>query len=354
MKVPKRIELFSILTILIIVSTACNTNRWKPDVSNIKADVHIKRFDQALFSIDTTTLENFDKGIIDLQKQYPEIYEAYVEHLLQIGPKDSLHTTLVLKKLVADKYWRELYNDVQKKYDDETIKSLEEQFSEAFKYLKYYYPKDTLPDVVAIVKGFNPYNVVPAMFTYENHLAVSLEMYMGYNYKFYQGWPIYGDYQIKRFDKAYILPQALKLIFEERYPPEKYTDGTLLSKAIYDGKELFFLSAMAPEMADTLKIEYTKAQLDWIEKNQPQMWNHFVSNNLLYSTDQHKLETYINDAPFTNAEQVPTEAPPRLGTFLGWQIVKKYVEENPEKSLQEILNEKDYRKILADSKYRPK
>jgi hypothetical protein len=60
MKVEK--ELLPYLTGLVfagvfLLLTACDANRTKaPDVSHIKADVKISRFEKALFSIDTTQL----------------------------------------------------------------------------------------------------------------------------------------------------------------------------------------------------------------------------------------------------------------------------------------------------------
>ena len=39
--------------------------------------------------------------------------------------------------------------------------------------------------------------------------------------------------------------------------------------------------------------------------------------------------------------------------MLSWQIIRKYLQENPDVSLQEVLLEMDSQKILQASKYKP-
>jgi hypothetical protein len=329
----------------------CKGNRWDIDTKDIKAEVKVQRFDQALFTIDTN---NWEAGIAKLRNNMPEIYEAYVGPLLQIGPPKDLATAKKLKTFIADKYWRELYADVQKQFGKPQIDSLETELEDAFKHYKYYYPGAKIPRVYTVVKGFNPVQIIPSIFTFEDALGISLEMYLGENYKYYQGWPLYGDYQLKRFRREYILPQALKTMFSARYDQERLEDNVMLSKMIYAGKMLLFVEAMDPDMPDSLRFEYTQKQVNWCKENEVQMWEHFIKNELLYTTDQYKQDKYLTDAPFTAAENVPPESAPRLGEWIGYRIVQKYMEENPDVSLDELMRDKDYRKILQKSKYKPK
>jgi len=338
MKLFKTI-LFLLFASSVIFFTACSSNRWNPDVSKIPVTVTIDRFEQALFTVDTTSMQNFERDIKRVENQYPAAYEAYVEHLLAVGPKDSFPTLYKLHKLISDGYWQGLYRDVETKYNTKLMDSLRVQFDNAFRHYKYYYPKDTLPRIITFVKGFNPYQVVPAVFTYENILGISLDNFMGADYKYYEGWPLYSDYQIRRFTPEYILPNSLKTIYSDKYPNPGNDNQTLLYNAVYLGKALFFLDVMTPDMPDTLKIEYTGKQLQWAKENEGQIWQHFTESKLLYSTDEKQTARYTTDAPFTNAEGVPQEAPPRLAEYLGWQIVKSYMKNNEQVSLSQLMAE---------------
>jgi hypothetical protein len=75
---------------------------------------------------------------------------------------------------------------------------------------------------------------------------------------------------------------------------------------------------------------------------------------MLYESEPGKFMRYLNDGPFTVAEDVPKESSPAIGTWAGLQIVNHYMAENPNVSLQELMMELDFEKILKLSKYRPK
>jgi hypothetical protein len=59
----------------------------------------------------------------------------------------------------------------------------------------------------------------------------------------------------------------------------------------------------------------------------------------------------MNDAPFTAT--ISQESPGRLGTWVGWQIIKSYMDENTDVSLQQLMKTTDYQLILNKSGYQP-
>ena len=81
------------------------------------------------------------------------------------------------------------------------------------------------------------------------------------------------------------------------------------------------------------------------------MWNYIVENKLLFSSQRMNMVRYINDAPSTTG--FPPESPGRTGIWLGWQIVRTYMDRHPEISLPELMNNMDFRGILNESKYFP-
>jgi hypothetical protein len=44
---------------------------------------------------------------------------------------------------------------------------------------------------------------------------------------------------------------------------------------------------------------------------------------------------------------VPQESAPQLGVWLGWNIVRQYMERHPEVTLNGLLSEGDHQKILS-------
>lgn len=175
-------------------------------------------------------------------------------------------------------------------------------------------------------------------------------MFLGADYRYYD----FPEYITRRLSKEYILPEALKTIYMAKYNERQLVDQSMLSNMLYAGKMLYFTEVLSPDLEDTLRIGYTKTQMEWCEENEGKIWQHLTGENILYSTDQYLIMKYLKEAPFTAAEGVPNESAPRLGEWVGWQIVKKYMDENRDVTLEQLFNEKDYKKILQQSKYKPK
>ena len=109
-----------------------------------------------------------------------------------------------------------------------------------------------------------------------------------------------------------------------------------------------------PEVADTLKIGYTTGQLQWCEKNEGGIWAYFLENELLFNSDYIKIQKYLAEAPFTPGIGDNSDSAPKLGVWLGWQIVRAYMEKNSNVTLQQLLEETDAQKILTGARYKPK
>jgi uncharacterized protein YjaZ len=58
----------------------------------------------------------------------------------------------------------------------------------------------------------------------------------------------------------------------------------------------------------------------------------------------------MTDGPFTSG--FAEESPARTGSWLGWQIVKDYMDNN-DVTLKELLKDTDSQKILEKSGYKP-
>jgi len=86
-------------------------------------------------------------------------------------------------------------------------------------------------------------------------------------------------------------------------------------------------------------------------KNEAHVWAAIIENRMLYTTDGKLIRSFMADGPFT--AEFSKEAPSRLGEWLGWQIVRKYLENQPEVTFQQVMNEKDPQKILTLSGYKP-
>jgi gliding motility-associated lipoprotein GldB len=328
------------LSIALIFS--CKSDH-KPDVSKIKVDIKIQRFDRDLYLAKNKNVIQTDQL---LQKKYGLFYDDFIHRM--VG-NPSLNAPEVLSSLYKDQAYTDLTHEIDSVYP--TLKTVENNLSESFKYIKYYYPKAKIPRFISVLTGF-AYQIT----TGDDYMSIGLDMFLGRNSKFYgaivQSIPMY---QSRRFEPQYIVPRVTEVYAREELFKERDEDQSLLSKMIYNGKILYFMDQVLPETtADTLKIGYTSQQITWCQQFESNIWGYFLENELLYETDYPKIQVYLTDGPFTPQLGEKRSSAPKLGVWIGWQIVRKYMIENPNVTLQQLMQETDAQKILMGSKYKPK
>lgn len=320
-------------------------NEKQIDVSNIQAEVSIERFDKELLALSP---ENVPAKAPLLMQKYGHFYRDYMENMLGVGsPADSSYYPR-LRSVLSNKDYKELAAEVERTFPD--LRQQEEELENAFKHILYYYPKTGLPRIISFFSGFSVQTPVG-----NDYIGIGLDMFLGRESKFYpaliQSIP---QYISRRFTPENITPRIIEGFIRENLFPDEDANRSLLSKMIYNGKILYMMESVMPGVADSLLIGYSSDQINWAETYQPETWAYFLQNDLLYETDYMKMQKYLTDAPFTPGIGNDSKSAPKLGIHTGWQIVRKYMSQNPEVSLQQLMAEPDAQKILKESKYKPR
>ena len=134
--------------------------------------------------------------------------------------------------------------------------------------------------------------------------------------------------------------------------PDKSATKPLIEQMIEKGKQWWLLDKLLPGEPDSVKTGYTKQQLDWCRQNEGLMWSYMLKNEDLYSITPSTIQIYIGEAPFTQA--FSQELPPgNIGQWIGWQIVRKFAENNPNLKPEDVM-QTPAKKVLEESKYKPK
>lgn len=334
----KTVRLF-FFTAAASVLAACGSNPLDVDVSKIKVEeVKIKRFEQELFAVSD---ENFMEQNEGLKQKYGEYYSGFVENLIwRMGADDTLFRQHLLD-FVRNKDMRSLYDECQKIFAD--MGGIEKELTEAFRYVKYYFPDKRLPFVVSTMTGFNS-----SISFADSIFAIGLDMYLGEKNKFYD-YAQFPFYRRKVMNPHNVVPDFLKGWAMNEFPSDS-SKGDLLSEMIYAGKIMYLVDAFLPHHHDTCKIGYTKKQLDWCQYNESNIWAHIIEEEKLYSTSAEDVAKFMNEGPFTSG--FVKESPARTGIWLGWQMVRQYMKRTG-KTIPDLMKENDAKKILDESKYKP-
>ncbi len=330
------------LIVSCLVFFSCSRNKFDIDVSHIKVELKISRFERDFFAANHENLNEFHKK---LYEKYGVFYQRYVENMTGIGLVNDPAISYSLQTFLSDKYIKEIYDDTEKKFSGDL--NVEYALTDAFKHCKYYFPEMIIPEIITFISGFNY-----AIAVTDSVLGIGLDMYLGNDYKNYakSGFPLY---KITLMNREYIISDAMKSwLMTEFFSDENKHPKDVLGTMIMHGKIMYLLDAVLPNEPDSIQIGYSRDQLEFCEKNEFNIWAHLVDKQLLYSSENQTIAQFFNDAPFTSG--LPKESAPKIGIWVGWQIVKSYMENNSEFTLTDLMKKENAQEILTLSKYKPK
>lgn len=291
-------------------------------VEKIPVTIKVVRFEKDFF-------ETSPKNLPNLKAQYPFFFSQ------------EINDSVWIEKM-QNPLWKELYQEVEKKYADFAKQTNE--IEALFRHVKYYFPETITPTVYTVIAEMDYNN--KAIYA-NDKLIIALELYLGKDHKFYQ----FPEYLRQNFEERQMMPDIMTSFSLRKIPPA--SDKMLLSEMIYYGKQLYLKDLVLPEYTDAEIIGYTTEQITWCQENESYMWRYFIDKQLLYSSDTKLANRFINLAPFSKFYlEIDNESPGRVGTWIGWQIVRSYMQNN-EVSLQEMLK-MDTKELFEKSKYKPK
>ena len=325
---------FVLLISIVLFSCEENTNKFIVDDSKLpEIQVNVKRYGKAIFEIDTSKMV---EGLKSIKPDYPLFLDANLDDTSNVNQ---------IKRFISDTALIRIYNKTDEVFPDN--KYLNENLSSLFNYMKYHFPQISLPEYVyTYVSGLQFESPV---FIQDSIMIIGLDLYLGGDFN-----PYYS-LGLPKYKISCMRPEILDIDvakqFYNQYLMRRTIQNTLLDRMISAGKLMYYLDMVLPYSADSLKICYTSDQLEWCDDNEENIWAFLIDNELLFSTDYKSQSKLMVDGPFTTG--FSKRSPARIGVWLGWQIVRDYMENNPQTDIKELLNISDSQTLLHDSGYKP-
>ncbi len=291
-------------------------------VLEIPLTLEVDRFDLAFDQMDPA-------GLPAMKRKYPYLFpEQYPDSVWLAKQEDTLQ--------------QQLRREVRKSFPD--FGAYQTELELFFRHAKYYFPQTQAPRVVTLTTDVDYENRVILTDTL---LLIGLDNYLGPDHEFYGS---LQRYIAQELDPALLVSDVGSAFARKVVPPAR--DRSFIAQLVYYGKGLYLKDRLMPLAADSVKIGYTAGQLDWARENESQIWRYFVERELLYSTDQGLGPRFLDPAPFSKFRlMLDNESPGRIGRYMGWQIVRSFMENN-EVSLQEMLRIPGA-ELFKRSRYKP-
>jgi len=330
---------YFLILIFAFLLISCKHDRLDINVSGVEVNLKINRLEKLIFVKDTAT---FSKNLELIRKNHTGFFDIYTKYVLKIGASDDPSFKNYLSSFVADTVISRVADSVKYVFGD--FHKIEKQLTNGFKHYKYYFPDSSIPEIYTCVTGFNQ-----SVFMSDYGVGIGLDKYLGSKCIFYNYLGI-PQYKIANMYPGKIVPDVFYSLFITDFP---YHDSinNLLSNMIYQGKAIYFTKAMCPDLPDSVIMGYSKNQLKWCNENEEKMWAYLIEKKLLYDFERLTLQKFVGEAPFTNI--FSKESPGKTGSWLGWRIVRAFMNKNPDVTLNELVKMNNAQLILNRSGYFP-
>ena len=296
--------------------------------------IPIKRYEIELMQIDTTRVGD------ELRRLYSEGFKFLLDGI-DLDDED-VHQHFF--DFATDTLSKALLDAVLEKYPN--LDHFEEILGKSFAlYDRLFEREGRTPDIFTYLSKMDYHNRVIFQ---DSVLAIGIDVYLGADFSYYDfiALPMYLR---ERLESRFLPIDAMRAVIHYELEREPQPLQTLLDHMILNGKVAYFLEKTLPNVDMATRFGYTAEQMAWCRANEQMIWSYLVGEKLLYEQDSFKYRNFVLESPTV---QIFPGSPGRIGHFLGYQIVRRYMR-NTRQTFPELLAERDSQKILRASNYRP-
>ena len=304
-----------------------------PDTRNVELELTVEHFEDSIAAISGKS------ELVAFFTREPVIRDFIFRR--QEYPDDSVFIREIHQR-VTNPHFDSLLLETKKIFGDGS--ALKSEFEMAFRNLKYHFPDVKIPKIKTVISKLDT-----DIFMSDSLIVVGLDYYLGKEGRYR---PKLYEYLLRKYDPEDIVPSVMLVYgIDERFNKTNISDKTVLADMVAYGKSFYFAKRMLPCVPDSTLISYTRQEIEGSRKNQDLIWARFIESEVLYSTSHMVKKDYLGERPATI--QVGEKCPGRIGQWVGWQIVEKYMKTHPDVTLSQLMDMADAQKLFRESRYKP-
>jgi len=331
----------TILFFTIIISASCRRDPYRVNISGIDLNLEIRDLAGDIFG---TPPNEMAAKADSLKREYGRVLNTY-SSVIGLGDTSDEHWNEAFILFATDMRNLDLWDSVRQVWPD--AGRLKRELEPAFRHYAYYFPERVIPEVVTCISVFNNSIIVD-----DSLLMVSLDRYLGAGSAYYPSVGIY-NYQARKMTPDYTSSDCIYAwaSTEWDYNTSGYGAKTLLNTMLHEAKLVYFTRRMMPSLPDTILFGFTERQLEFCRSREEMIWEYLVSKDLLFSSDGFLIRKFTGEAPFTS--YFTEESPGRAVVWTGFRIIERYMNNNPDVTMEELMTMTDCQAILGGAKYNP-
>jgi hypothetical protein len=312
--------------VLSIFVVSCSNDPLNVDISDVQVSINFVHADSLLYNASNQKRIQLNH---QFKNSFDSLYLFTFDRCLRI--KTNVDTTFLnqINQFYKDTFIKSLEDENKKSFYNLTSEKV--KIIDAFKYLKFHFPKVQQPRNIVFFNAMFSYNALAT----SKDIGVGLEWYYGSNHEIIKKLNIQNlyDYMKNSMDRKFLVRDIVfQWIYAKIQPP---TDANFAEDMVSWGKLLYCIEAALPKEEKSIICRYSPDKFKWAEENEKNIWKYFVEQKLLFKNDELTKLGYFNEAPFTKG--LPKEGPDRLGQFIGWEMVKKYMDSHSDITLEKLM-----------------
>lgn len=334
--------LFGVL--IIAVAASCKSDG-KQKLNNQMEELEIIRFEDELMSLDSADVE---ANFMEWRKKYPAFTDVFFQNVFPVEQGGNFYNGL--KAFTQDSVIKSFYRLVQDKYGDFNDEA--EALNEAFDNALSYFPQAKKPRIYTYISAFAMQRFIFAD-TDRDGIGIGLDMFLGDKFDYTaleSGENVFSKYLTRTYDEKHLVKKVMESWLEDQMGLQQ--GERAIDYILYNGKKLYLLKQIMPDVQDSVLMEYTGAQVEYLDKYQKELWAFYLEEQLFYTTDNYKIKRLVFPAPNSTALRMPPETPGQTGNYLGLKIVESFMKRNPETGVDQLLS-MDAQNLLEQSKFKP-
>lgn len=317
------------LVFLAFLITSCSNDRLDVDVSDVDVKISFRDVRSSIVNSDPDKLVSEHTAN---REKIGELYDYLIGYCFRIGNVDDSTFVESIILYRQDTIMRDVENQIDSEFSA-GMKDFESNVTTAFQHLKYHLPKRETPEYIVYMNSLFRSNI----FCTDKNIGIGLERYLGSD-----------NHVIKKLDPTVFfqwVKDGMDPKFMERDVMTAWIEtniieeekGNLAERMIRWGKVLYLTEASLPKVDKHLILRYNEKDLEWAKENEPAFWKYLVDQKMLFAMDERNNMNILNPGPTTPG--LPTEgAPDRLGRYLGWTMVRNYMNEHDEVSMEDMID----------------
>lgn len=322
-----------VFSLVFVFLLSCKNDPLKIDSSKVNVSIDYYNMDSVFVNAKGKDLEKWN---LQFKKEINEAYEFELGMGLRIGVPDDSVILKNIELFANDPGMQEFEKQIAKKFPNLINRHM--KIVKGFQNLKYHLSDVKIPKAVVYANTC----FQSSAFSTQNEIVLGLERYLGKDEPLIQKLPrdIFYEWIKEGMDDKFLERDAVCSWIMSNVV--QMVEANLAENMVNWGKIIYFTEAAFPDEKEEIIIRYSAEDLKWAKENEYSLWTYLVKEKMLFRINETESINMLAPGPFTVG--LPEKGPDRLGQYLGWQIVRKYMEKNDVTLKQ--LQKTPYNKIL--------